>query len=199
MPCATNNPQLLLHLPFELTSDINGSTDRRKLETGSCRRIRKAVLCAAGILSASGKGIRSEDIPSRQTDIQGIRAHSCGQSKGRDPRSGPVSRIRTGRRAFIFGSGKCSRSPIPTQHIHRNRERPRNKDERLSASGEMGATGRTPAECSADRPRRSSRHYVLEAAHPSPLARGAFFGCRHFSKTNSLLEAQGKTPIDWQL
>jgi uracil-DNA glycosylase len=44
-----------------------------------------------------------------------------------------------------------------------------------------------------------SRHYVLEAAHPSPLARGAFFGCRHFSKTNSLLNAQGKTPIDWQL
>ncbi len=26
----------------------------------------------------------------------------------------------------------------------------------------------------------ASRHYVLEAAHPSPLARGAFFGCRHF-------------------
>ncbi len=45
----------------------------------------------------------------------------------------------------------------------------------------------------------TSRHYVLEAAHPSPLARGAFFGCRHFSKTNRLLEAQGKTPIDWQL
>ena len=45
----------------------------------------------------------------------------------------------------------------------------------------------------------ASRHCVLEAAHPSPLARGAFFGCRHFSKTNSLLNAQGKTPIDWQL
>ena len=45
----------------------------------------------------------------------------------------------------------------------------------------------------------TSRHYVLEAAHPSPLARGAFFGCRHFSKANRLLEAQGKTPIDWQL
>nr|MCR5003278.1 uracil-DNA glycosylase [Bacteroidales bacterium] len=44
-----------------------------------------------------------------------------------------------------------------------------------------------------------TRHYVLEAAHPSPLARGAFFGCRHFSKTNDLLVAQGKTPIDWQL
>ena len=44
-----------------------------------------------------------------------------------------------------------------------------------------------------------SRHYVLEAAHPSPLARGAFFGCRHFSQTNALLAAQGKVPIDWQL
>ena len=44
-----------------------------------------------------------------------------------------------------------------------------------------------------------SRHHVLEAAHPSPLARGAFFGCRHFSKTNALLEAQGKTPVDWTL
>ena len=44
-----------------------------------------------------------------------------------------------------------------------------------------------------------SRHHVLEAAHPSPLARGAFFGCRHFSRTNDILTAQGKTPIDWQL
>lgn len=44
-----------------------------------------------------------------------------------------------------------------------------------------------------------SRHYILEAAHPSPLARGAFFGCRHFSKANNLLVAQGKAPIDWQL
>ena len=45
----------------------------------------------------------------------------------------------------------------------------------------------------------SSRHYVLEAAHPSPLARGAFFGCRHFSQTNQLLARQGKQPINWQL
>lgn len=44
-----------------------------------------------------------------------------------------------------------------------------------------------------------SRHHVLEAAHPSPLARGAFFGCRHFSQANNLLAASGKTPIDWQL
>jgi len=45
----------------------------------------------------------------------------------------------------------------------------------------------------------SNKHFVLEAAHPSPLARGAFFGCRHFSKTNQLLERQGKSSINWQL
>ena len=45
----------------------------------------------------------------------------------------------------------------------------------------------------------TSRHFVLEAAHPSPLARGAFFGCRHFSRANELLARQGKTPINWQL
>lgn len=45
----------------------------------------------------------------------------------------------------------------------------------------------------------TSRHLVLEAAHPSPLARGAFFGCRHFSKANEWLSAHGRTPIDWKL
>ena len=45
----------------------------------------------------------------------------------------------------------------------------------------------------------TSRHFVLEAAHPSPLARGAFFGCGHFAKTNELLVSEGKSPIDWQL
>lgn len=45
----------------------------------------------------------------------------------------------------------------------------------------------------------SSRHYILEAAHPSPLARGAFFGCRHFSRTNEILSNEHKTPIDWKL
>lgn len=43
----------------------------------------------------------------------------------------------------------------------------------------------------------TSRHSVLEAPHPSPLARGAFFGCRHFSKANQILAAQGLSPIDW--
>lgn len=44
-----------------------------------------------------------------------------------------------------------------------------------------------------------SRHHVLEAPHPSPLARGAFFGCRHFSATNEILATEGKSPIDWKL
>lgn len=45
----------------------------------------------------------------------------------------------------------------------------------------------------------TSRHHVLEAAHPSPLARGAFSGCRHFSRTNEILMSEGLSPIDWQL
>jgi uracil-DNA glycosylase len=45
----------------------------------------------------------------------------------------------------------------------------------------------------------SSKHYVLKAAHPSPLAGGAFFGCRHFSKTNEWLQKQGLEPIDWKI
>lgn len=45
----------------------------------------------------------------------------------------------------------------------------------------------------------TSRHCVLEAAHPSPLAGGAFFGCKHFSKANSWLSLHGKTPIDWTI
>lgn len=44
-----------------------------------------------------------------------------------------------------------------------------------------------------------ARHHVLKAAHPSPLsAHNGFFGCRHFSKTNTLLSKQGLPPIDWQ-
>ena len=45
----------------------------------------------------------------------------------------------------------------------------------------------------------TTKHHVLMAAHPSPLARGAFFGCRHFSKTNQILVSQGQEPIQWQL
>ena len=43
------------------------------------------------------------------------------------------------------------------------------------------------------------KHHILLAAHPSPLARGAFFGCRHFSQTNEILTREGLSPIDWQL
>ncbi len=46
----------------------------------------------------------------------------------------------------------------------------------------------------------NSRHYVLSAHHPSPLsASRGFFGCRHFSKTNTILARMGKEPIHWQL
>ncbi|MFN8323025.1 MAG: uracil-DNA glycosylase [Chitinophagales bacterium] len=45
----------------------------------------------------------------------------------------------------------------------------------------------------------TSKHFVLEAAHPSPLSGGAFFGCKHFSKTNQLLRQQGREEIDWKL
>ena len=43
-------------------------------------------------------------------------------------------------------------------------------------------------------------HFILEAAHPSPLsAYYGFFGCRHFSLANELLKNMGEKPIDWQL
>jgi uracil-DNA glycosylase len=43
------------------------------------------------------------------------------------------------------------------------------------------------------------RHIVLTAHHPSPLSanRGGWFGCKHFSKTNSLLIQAGLSPIHW--
>ena len=46
-----------------------------------------------------------------------------------------------------------------------------------------------------------SKHLVLKAAHPSPLAanRGGFFGCKAFSKTNNYLKQNGIEPINWQL
>ncbi len=46
----------------------------------------------------------------------------------------------------------------------------------------------------------SPQHLVLECAHPSPLsAYNGFFGCRHFSKTNEFLKANGISPIDWTI
>ncbi len=43
------------------------------------------------------------------------------------------------------------------------------------------------------------RHAVLAAAHPSPLARGAFFGSRPFSRANAVLAAAGRGAVDWRL
>ncbi len=44
----------------------------------------------------------------------------------------------------------------------------------------------------------SSHHLVLTAPHPSPLsAHRGFLGCRHFSKANEFLEANGRGRIDW--
>jgi uracil-DNA glycosylase len=42
-------------------------------------------------------------------------------------------------------------------------------------------------------------HLVLVAAHPSPLAGGRFFGCKHFSQANEFLKINGQAPIDWQI
>jgi len=45
-----------------------------------------------------------------------------------------------------------------------------------------------------------SKHLILECAHPSPLsAYNGFFGCKHFSKTNTYLKNCGLQPIDWDL
>lgn len=47
---------------------------------------------------------------------------------------------------------------------------------------------------------QGGKHLVLKAPHPSPLsAYNGFFGCKHFSKTNAFLEANGLPPIDWSL
>ena len=44
----------------------------------------------------------------------------------------------------------------------------------------------------------TSRHLVLESAHPSPLsAYNGFFGSRPFSKCNAFLEQNGIAPIVW--
>jgi len=42
------------------------------------------------------------------------------------------------------------------------------------------------------------RHCLLQSVHPSPLsAYRGFFGCRHFSRANAYLQANGRDPIDW--
>lgn len=45
----------------------------------------------------------------------------------------------------------------------------------------------------------SEKHLILEAAHPSPLAGGAYFGSKHFSQANAYLQQHDQQPINWQL
>ena len=43
-----------------------------------------------------------------------------------------------------------------------------------------------------------SKHHILKGVHPSPLsAYRGFFGCKHFSKTNEILEKIGRKQINW--
>jgi uracil-DNA glycosylase len=43
------------------------------------------------------------------------------------------------------------------------------------------------------------RHFVLQAAHPSPLSATGFFSCGHFKRANRLIAENGLGgPIDWQ-
>lgn len=45
-----------------------------------------------------------------------------------------------------------------------------------------------------------THHLILTAPHPSPLsAHSGWFGCRHFSKANAFLEANGRGAVDWSL
>ncbi|MDE2595375.1 MAG: uracil-DNA glycosylase [Sphingomonadales bacterium] len=47
---------------------------------------------------------------------------------------------------------------------------------------------------------KGSHHLILTAPHPSPLsAHSGFLGCRHFSKANAFLEAQGRGGVDWRV
>ena len=42
------------------------------------------------------------------------------------------------------------------------------------------------------------KHYILKTSHPSPLSvYKGFMGCRHFSKTNTLLKKNNLTSISW--
>lgn len=46
----------------------------------------------------------------------------------------------------------------------------------------------------------TSRHVIVESAHPSPLsARNGFFGSKPFSAVNQALREAGEPEIDWQI
>ncbi|MCK5401484.1 MAG: uracil-DNA glycosylase [Flavobacteriaceae bacterium] len=45
----------------------------------------------------------------------------------------------------------------------------------------------------------TNKHHILSSGHPSPLSanRGYWFGNKHFSKTNFLLEQDGLKAVEW--
>lgn len=47
----------------------------------------------------------------------------------------------------------------------------------------------------------TDNHTILEANHPSPLSanRGGWFDCKHFSKSNQILNKLNKKEIEWNL
>jgi uracil-DNA glycosylase len=46
----------------------------------------------------------------------------------------------------------------------------------------------------------TSRHVIIESAHPSPLsAHNGFFGSKPFSRANAALLGAGRAPIDWHI
>jgi uracil-DNA glycosylase len=46
----------------------------------------------------------------------------------------------------------------------------------------------------------TSRHVVIESAHPSPLsAHNGFFGSKPFSRANNALSEAGREPVEWCL
>ncbi|WP_107498914.1 uracil-DNA glycosylase [Actinacidiphila yeochonensis] len=45
----------------------------------------------------------------------------------------------------------------------------------------------------------TSRHTVIEGAHPSPLSAKLFLGSKPFGRIDEALKAQGHEPIDWRV
>lgn len=47
----------------------------------------------------------------------------------------------------------------------------------------------------------ANKHHILTSGHPSPLSanRGYWFGNKHFSKVNEILNSLGENEIDWEL
>ena len=45
------------------------------------------------------------------------------------------------------------------------------------------------------------KHVILKATHPSPLGanKGGFFGCKHFSRVNDILNERNIKSIDWKI